>query len=491
MAMLGWYTLVAMSFAVLLGGGTHAGFLGDVVIQLLSIPLLALSLWSAFGPDRSERSKRLLALGGCAIAAVFVIQLIPMPLGVRAIGAAVPNGAELNIGSWTWAPLSVAPQSTWAVAVSLIPPAAIFVSAIQLNQSQRLKVVWAILALGALSLCLGFVQATKGPASGLHFYEVTNQKEAVGFFANRNHYASFLVVTLVLGAVWFGNAARKAQKSGALNSSAALWLAAAAAFLIAVLAGLSMAHSRAGVLLAMAALVGILFMMRQSPTSHRGHDKRQIAAGRLSLITVLLATVFVAQFGLGGILSRFGADPLDDLRVSLARTTAQTALHALPAGAGLGSFVPVYAAVEREADASENFANRAHNDLAEIALETGVICIPFLLAFFAWFLPKAFKIWRRPHEADPAQQSLQRAATLVILLLLAHSLADYPLRTAALSSIFAFFCAVLATEVAQAKEVVERKRPGVSERKPLAPAAPGEKWGDDLHWPDDWQRRGD
>jgi O-antigen ligase len=489
--MLGWYLLIAISSAILLGGGTHAGFFGDVVIQLLSIPLLALSLWLAFGPDRSERSKRLLILGGCAIASVFVIQLLPAPLGVRAIGAAVTDAAGLNVGSWTWAPLSVAPQSTWAVAASLIPPAAIFVAAIQLNQTQRLTIVWAILALGALSLCIGFVQAAKGPAAGLHFYEVTNQNQAVGFFANRNHYASFLVVTLVLGAVWFGNVARKAQKSGSLNSTAVLWLAAAAAFLIAVLAGLAMAHSRAGVLLAMAALIGVLPMMRQTRSRHGSHDRRQVAAGRLSLITVLFATVFVAQFGLGGILSRFGTDPLDDLRVSLAKTTAQTALHTLPAGSGLGSFVPVYATVEQEADASENFANRAHNDLAEIALETGLICIPFLLAFFAWFLPKAYKTWRQPSVADPAQLTLQRAATLVILLLLAHSLADYPLRTAALSSIFAFFCAVLATEAAQAVEIVERKRSSASERKPLAPVAIGEKWGGDLQWPEDWQRRGD
>ena len=66
------------------------------------------------------------------------------------------------------------------------------------------------------------------------------------------------------------------------------------------------------------------------------------------------------------------ADPLEDLRVPLAGTTFEAALRSLPFGTGLGSFVPVYGVVEKESDIFAGFANRAHNDLAEILLETGV-----------------------------------------------------------------------------------------------------------------------
>ena len=83
-----------------------------------------------------------------------------------------------------------------------------------------------------------------------------------------------------------------------------------------------------------------------------------------------------------------------------------------------------------------------------------------LAAFLAWFFPKAHNVWlkRKGNGHDP-QLLLQRAATLIIFLLLIHSLVDYPLRTTALSSIFMFFCAVLATNASNPEdEFVPRRR---------------------------------
>jgi hypothetical protein len=493
--MLAWFCGIVMVLAILLGGGTHSGFLGDVAVQLASAPLLALSLWFAFSTNRSTRSKRRLILAGCVGGGVIVIQLLPLPFGLHTMGDAdTEKVLELALGSSgpTWAPISMSPQATWAAVASLLVPAAIFVAAIQLTLYQRFMVVWAVLLLGALSLFLGFLQAAKGP-SGIRFYEVTNISEAVGFFANRNHFATFLVVTLILGAVWYAGAAQELLRSRAMNSQAVLRLAAAAVFLIAVVAGLAMTHSRAGVFLAMAALIGILLMiMRQSSHQERKQSRSRLTIGRLSMITVAFAALFAAQFGLGGVLSRFGGDPLDDVRVPLVKTTAETALRSLPFGTGLGSFVPVYATVENAKDVSVNYANRAHNDVAEFVLENGVFSLALLLALLAWFVPRACRVWLRSTPLDHGQLTLQRAASLIILLLLAHSLIDYPLRTTALSAVFAFFCAVLATEAAIVEqEIGQPKRPAFAERKPSF-AALGEKWGADLQWPEDWQkRRGD
>jgi O-antigen ligase len=485
-----------MVLAILLGGGTHSGFLGDVAVQLVSVPLLALSLWLAFSVDRSARSKRRLILAGCVGGAAVVIQLLPLPFGVHTVGDADAGKAfELAFGSSspTWAPLSVSPQATWAAVASLLVPAAIFVAAIQLTLPQRFMVVWAVLLLGALSLFLGFLQAAKGPASGIRFYEVTNISEAVGFFANRNHFAAFLVVTLILGAIWYAGAAHKLLRSGALNSQALLRLAAAAAFLIAVVAGLAMTRSRAGIFLAMAALLGILLMiLRQSSRQDLGRSQSRLTIGRLSMMLVVFAALFAAQFGLGGILSRFGGDPLDDVRVRLAKTTAEAALRSLPFGTGLGSFLPVYATVEKEKDVSVDYANRAHNEIAESILENGVFSLALFLAFFVWFAPRTYRVWQHPTAHDHGQLPLQRAASLIIFLLLVHSLVDYPLRTTALSAVFAFFCAVLATDAAIVEEEIgQPKRRAFAERKPSLHATPGEKWGAELQWPQDWQRRGE
>jgi O-antigen ligase len=492
--MVAWFCGIVIVLAILLGGGTHSGFLGDVAVQLASIPLLALSLWFAFSPNRSANSKRRLILAGCIGGAIIVLQLLPLPFGLRTLGGADAASFELALESSIprWAPLSVSPQATWAAVASALVPIAIFVAAIQLTLPQRFMVAWSILLLGALSLLLGFLQAAKGPASSIRFYEFTNVNEAVGFFANRNHFAAFLIVTLILGAVWLAGAARQLLTARNLNSQAVLRLVAAAVFLISVVAALAMARSRAGIFLAMASLLGILFMILRQSSRQDGQGRRRLTISRLFTITVIFAALFAAQFGLGSILSRFGGDPMDDIRLPLAKTTAEAALRALPFGTGLASFVPVYATVEKERDVSVGYANRAHNDLAEFILESGIFSIALLLAFLMWFGPRTYRVWRPSAALDHGQLTLQRAASLIILLLLTHSLVDYPLRTDALSAVFAFFCAVLATDAAIIEEKFEQPRRRVfAERKPMLNAAPGEKWGAEFQWPQDWQRKGD
>jgi O-antigen ligase len=182
------------------------------------------------------------------------------------------------------------------------------------------------------------------------------------------------------------------------------------------------------------------------------------------------------------------------LRVALNRTTFATVLKTLPAGTGLGSFVPVYAAVERTDDAFAGYANRAHNDLAEILLETGLIGGTLLFAFLAWFSRKAYLAWfRAGTDESRFQLMLERAATLIAALLLAHSLVDYPLRTTALAAIFAFFCAILA---APADPSDKESSAGGRDlrRQQLGPdhgasAPPARRWGSNMDWPDEWRRK--
>ena len=161
----------------------------------------------------------------------------------------------------SWVTVSATPQATWAAAASLIVPAAIFFGGVQLSLRHRLVLAWLLLFLGGLSLLLGFLQMAQGPGSGLRFYDVTNPKEAVGLFANRNHFAAHLYVTLVLAATWYATTVRETLKLGALTSRSMLWSTAAAVFFVSVMAGLAMARSRAGVFLAMVALVGVIVMV--------------------------------------------------------------------------------------------------------------------------------------------------------------------------------------------------------------------------------------
>ncbi len=375
-----------LSAAVLLGGGTRSGFLGDVAVQLFAIPLLAAALWPAFSLENPHRKSARAALVLCALAAFVVsLQVFPLPFDYWSGGAVFLSAGQSALpatGPWTF---SLTPEASLAAGASLIPPLALFGAVLQLPLRQRLQLCWLLGGLGALSLGLGFVQMAQGEASGLRFYEVTNPTEAVGFFANRNHFAALLNVTLILAALWLALAAEASFEGRARGTRALFWLAAAVAFLVADVAGLAMARSRAGIGLAMAALIGIVLMALRARSEAPARDRHRSLARRATFAAVLFAALFAAQFGLGGLLTRFEGDPLEDLRVALNRTMLQTIPKALPLGTGLGSFVPVYATVERRQDAFAGFANRAHNDFAELLLETGLLGAGLVLAFLAWF----------------------------------------------------------------------------------------------------------
>ena len=243
--------------------------------------------------------------------------------------------------------------------------------------------------------------------------------------------------------------------------------------------------------LALAALVGVIIMVLLKRKDREHEAARRLTTGRMSILAVLFAIFFAAQFGLGNVLTRFEGNQLEDFRVPLARATFEAALRALPLGSGLGSFVPVYATVEKDKDVIVDFVNRAHNDFAEILLETGVPGLILLLSFLVWFFQRAYEVWARSRlNGHGSQLLLQRASTLVIVLLLSHSLVDYPLRTTALSSIFVFFCAVLVADVPKSMdETTPRRQRRPLDRNPSPLATPGENWGSELQWPGDWRKR--
>ena len=84
-----------------------------------------------------------------------------------------------------------------------------------------------------------------------------------------------------------------------------LWLAAAAAFLVADAAGLAMARSRAGMAFAIVALVGIVSMAFKQTRANRTKTRRHTSSSRISLAAALFAVLFAAQFGLGSMLVAF------------------------------------------------------------------------------------------------------------------------------------------------------------------------------------------
>ena len=58
----------------------------------------------------------------------------------------------------------------------------------------------------------------------------------------------------------------------------------------------------------------------------------------------------------------------------------------MPLGSGLGTFVPVYAMFEKPEDAQDTYVNRAHNEILEIWLETGMLGLALIVVFVSgWY----------------------------------------------------------------------------------------------------------
>jgi O-antigen ligase len=477
-------TLVA---CLLLGGSATSGLLPDVVLQLLAIPLLLASLWRLADDRENLRQSRWALLFCVALVLLPVLQLVPLPPDIwttlpnRTLEAAAFEVLQADL---PWMPISVSPVATALSAISLIPPLAVFAGTILLGYQQRRLLSLLVLGFGIISAFLGLSQIAQGPTSSLRFYQLTNATEAVGFFANRNHFAAFLNVLIVFAAAWVAEAAHTSLLSaGRFETGRLVAFIGGFTVLVLLVASQAMARSRAGLGLAIVALLGGMAVAFSDRRTTSG-----VTPTRLLLAAAVLAAMFAVQFTLFRLLERFAVDPLSDGRIIFARVTTAAAKLYMPVGSGVGTFIPVYAAVETPGDAFlDAYVNRAHNEILEVWLETGVVGLLLFTLFLLWLTARSLKIWRRNPQFAQIDLSLARAATIAIGLILAHSLFDYPLRTGAMMAVLAFACGLLVNPSPEGRDS-NHERQGVtsgSGATDLLRQQP--RWGGQIAWPREWR----
>src|SRR5262249_7719605 len=140
------------------------------------------------------------------------------------------------------------------------------------QERRRLSLV--VIAVGIVSAFVGLTQVSQGPTSRLRFFAFTNDAEAVGFFANRNHFAAFLYTVLLFTAAWAADIAFKTGSWSDLRRKPARIVAPTVAFLVLIVLIVTeaMARSRAGLVLTIAALAGVFTLAaadRRNPSGAR------------------------------------------------------------------------------------------------------------------------------------------------------------------------------------------------------------------------------
>ncbi|WP_226635073.1 O-antigen ligase family protein [Brevundimonas poindexterae] len=423
-------TGVLLAFSLFFGGASREHVVPLAAIELASLPALGLGLYRMGKTGVWRRHRLLLSIAGLA-AVLPLFQLIPLPFD---IWASLPGRDEAIVAldltgvSPSWLPLSLTPDLTWQAFLAILPPVALLVASLSVPPSMQARLIWAVLAFVIVSILLGALQITLN-SRAVYPWETTNFGALVGFFANRNHMATLCLVAIPFAAALAGRGLNSRDPKAALR----VWSGGLVIALI--LVSLGAIQSRFGVLAAIPALMGgLLIGWISSGRTRPGPRLLMLFLGGAVGVAV------VGFFALDPVLDRFAGDSEFAGRFDRWPVVAQAADDFLPLGSGIGSFDAVYRSYEPVETLQAAFFNQAHNDYLQLWLTTGWLGIGLVIATFVWWGRRAWDAWR----AGPSlQRDLQRAASVALLLIAAHSAADYPLRTETMAVIFALCCAIL------------------------------------------------
>lgn len=422
--------------AIVSGGSSQADSTAFQLFRLLCVCLMAASLARLLSvrPSTTEALALLLILAGVVLV---VLQLVPLPFGLfaslpgRELVAKVFSIAEIPARAM---PMTLSPNATTQCLLALMPPIAFFLATLSVDQQAR-HLLASSVVLGTLAnVVLGLAQRFQGSRSGLYLYEITNYGSATGFFSNRNNFAMLLCVAIPL--LWA--VVHRVVRQRLLSPVVAI--SGGGIALLVIVMGLAASNSRSGITLGMLALTlsALMILSASASTSDRTRGRRR---SRLVALAVLGGALVIGQFGMVGILRVVESDPLTDYRSEIRGVTLRAAADFFPLGSGFGTFRPIYAMYETPATMVSAFVNHAHNDWLELWLEGGVPAAALMAAALMLFAYQALRLWI-PRGAY-AQQVLPRAASVGVLVLLLHSMVEYPLRMPSLACVFATLAAIM------------------------------------------------
>lgn len=436
----------AYLFACLLLGGSAQGIWQNMLLQLMGLAIIAWAALSGSDEPLAAPARHLLLLAIAGLAVV-VVQLIPLP---GQLWADIGPRSEIAKGFATLGlplpsePLALVPSAALDSLLGFIPPLALFCAIVRLRAYQPKWLAVALVVATVLGVALGALQVASsgGELSRWYLFAQTSPGRAVGFFANADHMATLLVITIPL-LVAIAAAARTA---GMQRRSAVIAIAAGLGVL--TLVGLALNRSLAGYGLALAVVPASTLILVHA------RSRLRLWIGGAAVLLVIGAVVALETTSIGaGKLGEHASSSVQS-RSDILATTSRAIGDFMPFGSGLGSFASVYPLYEQAGQVSSTFVIHAHNDYAELALELGIAGVLLIVLFLLWWVTAVWRVWRTA-EAGP----WPRAAAIASAAILVHSLADFPLRTAAVAACFAMCVALLAdSRVAAPREERELRR---------------------------------
>lgn len=433
------------SFLLFGGGGPTNGL--RLGIMLATGAACVVAFGSQGGMRKLGQLPLVEMLCWAGLIAIPLLQLIPLP---PSIWTALPGrGAETQIlvladqGS-SWLPMTLNRTATWSALGIILSLGGILLAAIMLGEKAIRQILVAIMVFVALSLVVGAVQLS---SSGrlLTFYATSHQGLLLGFFSNRNHQALLIAISILIAGYLIGTSRVPPRQRLALFGFYA-FVAIAAAFATA---------SRMGLALCLAASFAAPFLFLGASMARRTY----IAAAAGGLVAIL-AGIAGLSGSAGRALDRYG-DVGGDYRWTIWERSIALMGDYFPFGTGLGSFSDVYQKYERLDWLLPNYVNDVHNDYIQLVIETGAVGLLLLLVLFAVLFRAALLNASASNARKTGSGTLAKLGIGIILLILAHSVVDYPLHRPAISMTFAIALALIFRQ---------RLRSGAPDQKAAEPA---------------------
>ncbi|MEW4468808.1 O-antigen ligase family protein [Parasphingorhabdus sp. JC815] len=432
-----------MIIVFLLGGSSRDDVQSLVILRPLAI---VFGVYALTCKDREAWKGRTFPLYvALALAGLMLLQLIPLPPSIwtnlpgRQIFA---NIADLAGMEQPWRPLTLSPSRTLNSLFSLVVPVSAMMLYLNLDKNRRKQAVAIIIALAGASALWAILQLTGSARGPFYLYNITNNGAAVGLFANRNHQAVFLAASIVMLG-WYGASHSVATKLAALKFYSSI----AAIFVFVPL--IFVTGSRAGLLLMIPALIAAIILiyygrytLESQPAANSRRSKKKrfalrqiilIASSSMIMIMAALSIYFSRSLAYDRLLGGSGAT---ELRLQLVPIFSRMLGDYFPWGSGFGTFEHVYRIYEPHDFLNPSYLNQAHNDWFQLPIEGGLPVIIIAAVVVIWALRQCLTLLKNWKHSRYSKYAPAMAA-IVILLFLAASIGDYPLRIPSLIAVFA------------------------------------------------------
>jgi O-antigen ligase len=452
-----WILGAFVAIVALMGGGSR--------YDILSVPLLrAFAIFVAFAaialiPSQAWRGMRVPLVLLTALAIWMGIQLIPLSpdlwsgLPLRGQIFAID---QLLGASDRWRPISMTPSLTVNSLLSLCVPFAALLVAAVLPAGQRVRLWWAIWALGVASVVFGLLQIMGGPRSIFYLYRITNDMSPVGLFANRNHHALMLSLSILAAGWLISNEVLRRNRRPLLIPAMIGSIVVFLLFTLIIGSRMGLVGGAASAILVYA-VVRWSYRFEPKPINQasarrggraappgRGNRAKRIVLTLLPFVLIAgLATLFYFSGRENAVGRLFDGDGVEEIRVATFGTITAMVKQQWLFGTGFGSFARVYQVTEPDSLLREAYFNQAHNDWFQLLIEGGLPAALIFVGGVAWIASLLISTWRArpaPIRGEMAEAVMLAAA---FALLIAGAAVDYPLRVPSIMMIAAFLIVIL------------------------------------------------